>query len=150
MMYNLSVRFRTRYQTNTHVVVPEGPRSGKQLQPTRTSSRASRLICRAQSAKEDIPPPDLRKLAEVARLEITDEEVAAWTPQFQQITEWFAQLQELDLDGVEPAIRAGLEENVFREDVPVAFEGWSELLGDVPTEGGYLKVPKVLGGSPEE
>eukprot|EP00242_Pyramimonas_sp_CCMP2087_P007421 CAMPEP_0198211468 /NCGR_PEP_ID=MMETSP1445-20131203/24027_1 /TAXON_ID=36898 /ORGANISM="Pyramimonas sp., Strain CCMP2087" /LENGTH=84 /DNA_ID=CAMNT_0043885731 /DNA_START=302 /DNA_END=556 /DNA_ORIENTATION=- len=80
----------------------------------------------------------------MARLEITEAEIVAWTPQFQQITEWFAQLQELDLDGVEPAIRAGQAENFFREDTPVVFEGREGLLGSVPVEDGYLKVPKVL------
>eukprot|EP00959_Pyramimonas_sp_CCMP1952_P301585 6309799-Pyramimonas_sp.AAC.1 len=100
-MYISSVRFQTLHQTNARIVVPRGRQSGpwmhqphesektprgsegrdgppvdrKQLQPPMPSSRVSRLSCIMQSAKGDIPPPNLRELAEVARLSITDEEV---------------------------------------------------------------------------
>eukprot|EP00976_Prorocentrum_cordatum_P082497 1184839-Prorocentrum_minimum.AAC.1 len=39
------------------------------------------------------------------------------------LTRRFAQLKEIDTEGVEPAVRAGQEDNVFREDVPVTWEG---------------------------
>ena len=56
----------------------------------------------------------------------------------------FAQLQELDLDGVEPSIRAGQEENFFRDDVPIVCEGRCVQRGTVSVTDSFL-LGVVLG-----
>ena len=47
---------------------------------------------------------DVRKIAKLAHLEITDEEVALYTPQMNDIVAYVEQLNELDTETVEPAI----------------------------------------------
>ena len=46
---------------------------------------------------------DVRKVAKLAHLEITDEEVALYTPQMANIVEYVEQLNELDTETIEPA-----------------------------------------------
>ncbi|CAN0878057.1 Glutamyl-tRNA(Gln) amidotransferase subunit C, chloroplastic/mitochondrial [Linum grandiflorum] len=50
--------------------------------------------------------PDLRRLAETARISLTQQEVEELGPKIQQVIGWFGQLQGVDLNRVEPGIRA--------------------------------------------
>jgi Asp-tRNA(Asn)/Glu-tRNA(Gln) amidotransferase C subunit len=69
-----------------------------------------------------VQPPDVRKLAKMAQLEVTDAEVAEWGPKIERIVEWFGQLQQIDLEGVPPALRADVDDGDFlRDDVEVEF-----------------------------
>ena len=47
---------------------------------------------------------DVRKVAKLAHLEITEEEVALYTPQMANIVAYVEQLNELDTENIEPAI----------------------------------------------
>ena len=60
------------------------------------------------SHTQSIESPDVRKLAELAQLGITDEEEREWSEQIESIVAWFGQLQEVDVEGVEPAMRGGV------------------------------------------
>jgi aspartyl/glutamyl-tRNA(Asn/Gln) amidotransferase C subunit len=66
---------------------------------------------------------DLEKLAELSQLGITKSEAEAWRPKIADIIKWFDQLQQVDLEGVPPALRASLEkEDTLRQDDPSDFE----------------------------
>ena len=47
---------------------------------------------------------DVRKVATLAHLEITDEEVALYTPQMVEIVKYVEQLNELDTEDIEPML----------------------------------------------
>ncbi len=50
-------------------------------------------------------------------------QVKDWAPKIEGIVEWFGQLQEVDVEGVPPALRAEVEtENFLREDLPRQYE----------------------------
>lgn len=50
-------------------------------------------------------------------------QVKDWAPKIEGIVEWFGQLQEVDVEGVPPALRAEVEtENFLRADTPVQYE----------------------------
>ncbi|XVF35386.1 hypothetical protein REPUB_Repub18cG0141200 [Reevesia pubescens] len=68
------------------------------------------------------PPPDVARLAETARISLHPNEVDEFAPKIRQVIDWFGQLQVVDLDSVEPAIRADTEGDNLREDVPETFE----------------------------
>ena len=69
-----------------------------------------------------VAPPDVRRLAQMAHIEVTDQEVAEWGPKIESIVQWFGQLQNVDLEGVPPALRADVDgSNAFREDAPREF-----------------------------
>lgn len=66
---------------------------------------------------------DLEKLAELSQLGITKSEAEAWRPKIANIINWFDQLQQVDLEGVPPALRASLEkEDTLRQDDPSDFQ----------------------------
>lgn len=50
----------------------------------------------------------------MAHIAVTDEEVADWGPKIESIVEWFGQLQEVDVEGVPPALQADVEQGALR------------------------------------
>lgn len=60
--------------------------------------------------------PDVRKLAEMAQLGITDAQVEEWGPQIESIVGWFDQLQQIDVSDVAPAVRGVVDDDVGNED----------------------------------
>ncbi|KAK7379801.1 hypothetical protein VNO78_34321 [Psophocarpus tetragonolobus] len=91
-----------------------------------------------------LPPPDLPRLAKTAQISLTPNEVEEITPKIQQVIEWFGQLQGVDLESIEPSIRADTENNL-RENAPETFEHRDALIASVPSyEEPYIKVPRVL------
>ncbi|CAN5866174.1 Asp-tRNA(Asn)/Glu-tRNA(Gln) amidotransferase subunit GatC [soil metagenome] len=92
---------------------------------------------------------DVRKIAKLAHLEITDEEVALYTPQMNDIVAYIEQLNELDTESVEPAIGGltpeGEKTETSREDIPHASLGQKSALDEAPSAiEGHFQVPKVL------
>lgn len=92
---------------------------------------------------------DVRKIAKLARLEITDEEVEMYTPQMAGIVSYIEQLNELDTDGVEPMSGGFTDEGkataTIREDVPAGSLTNEEALSQAPAAAdGLFRVPKVL------
>ena len=92
---------------------------------------------------------DVRKIAQLAHLEITDEEVALYTPQMANIVEYVEQLNELDTENVEASLGGltaeGEATNTTRRDVPHESLGQSKALDQAPSAvGGPFQVPKVL------
>jgi aspartyl-tRNA(Asn)/glutamyl-tRNA(Gln) amidotransferase subunit C len=89
---------------------------------------------------------DIEKVALLARLQLTEAELATMTEQLAQIVGYVDQLAEVDTDGVEPMAHAVEVTNVFRDDAVVASLPREEALANAPhrDERGYL-VPAVLG-----
>jgi aspartyl-tRNA(Asn)/glutamyl-tRNA(Gln) amidotransferase subunit C len=95
--------------------------------------------------KED----DIIKIARLAHLEISKDEIALYTPQMASIVGYIEQLNELDTENIEPAIggltREGEATYTFREDVPQESLGQKLALDQAPTASeGHFRVPKVL------
>ena len=92
---------------------------------------------------------DVRKIAKLAHLEITEEEVALYTPQMANIVEYVEQLNELDTESIEPMLggltREGEATATIRADVPHESLGQKKALDQAPAKvGGHFQVPKVL------
>ena len=92
---------------------------------------------------------DVRKVAKLAHLEITDEEVAMYTPQMADIVKYVEQLNELNTDDVEPAIGGltaeGEETTASRDDIVRPSLGQKAALSQAPDPvEGHFRVPKVL------
>ena len=92
---------------------------------------------------------DVRHIAKLAHLEITDEEVETYTPQLADIVKYVEQLNELDTESVEPAIGGLTAEGemtlTLRDDVPVRSLDQKDALGEAPSAvAGHFQVPKVL------
>lgn len=91
---------------------------------------------------------DVRKLAMLARLELSDEEVRAIGPQLTSILGFVEKLSELDTDGVQPMTTALDVDNRFREDVLVPGLTNAQALQNAPAKDDqYFLVPPVLGSA---
>ena len=92
---------------------------------------------------------DVRKIAKLAHLEITDEEVAIYTPQMADIVKYIEQLNELETGAIEPMLGGLTDEGsstmTIREDIPGVSLGRNAALDQAPSAvAGYFQVPKVL------
>jgi aspartyl-tRNA(Asn)/glutamyl-tRNA(Gln) amidotransferase subunit C len=88
---------------------------------------------------------DVAHVAQLARLNLTAEETALFQSQLAEVLEHAARLQELNLDGVEPAAHAVPAFNVFRADEVRASLSQEEALRNAPrSANGLFIVPKVL------
>ena len=92
---------------------------------------------------------DVKKIAKLAHLEITDEEVALYTPQMANIVAYVEQLNELDTSNVEPMLggltKEGEATATVRADVPHESLGQKKALDQSPSAvSGHFQVPKVL------
>ena len=75
---------------------------------------------------------EVAAVAHLARLELTETELAAMTRQLSSIVDYVAQLQQLNLDGVEPMAHALAVQNVFRADEPTPSLPVDEALANAP------------------
>jgi aspartyl-tRNA(Asn)/glutamyl-tRNA(Gln) amidotransferase subunit C len=125
-------------------------RSGTRICSTssgKNSSSSERPTTTSTSTQEQLPRPDLRKLAELAKVSLTDDQIKDFQPKVDRVVDWFAQLQEVDLgdseikdfEVVDMAGRADL-----REDVPQEYENREALFSqNTEMEGDYFKLPKT-------
>jgi aspartyl-tRNA(Asn)/glutamyl-tRNA(Gln) amidotransferase subunit C len=87
----------------------------------------------------------VRKVANLARLELTPEEEEQFTTQLGDILDYFEQLSELDISGVPPTTRAIDVSNVTRADNLQSYPDREAILQSAPEqEGEFFKVPKIL------
>ncbi|XP_071703122.1 glutamyl-tRNA(Gln) amidotransferase subunit C, chloroplastic/mitochondrial-like [Rutidosis leptorrhynchoides] len=114
-------------------------------QSLRVKENRFRVGVRDYSVRSSLERPNVVRLAETARISLTPQEAEEFAPKIQQVVDWFGQLQEVDLQSIEPAIRADTEAGGFREDSPETFANREAIIAAVPCyEEPYIKVPKVL------
>ena len=88
---------------------------------------------------------DVGYAAKLARLNLTDEEVALFQQQLQQVLAYADKLREVDVSDVEAAAHAVPMFNVFREDAPRDWFTAEEALSNAPRHAnGLFIVPKVV------
>ncbi|MBT6730913.1 Asp-tRNA(Asn)/Glu-tRNA(Gln) amidotransferase subunit GatC [Candidatus Peregrinibacteria bacterium] len=63
-----------------------------------------------------LEPKDVRHIAKLARLSLSEEEVEKFSTELTSILDYLDNLQELDTDGVEPTAQVTGQHNSFRED----------------------------------
>lgn len=91
---------------------------------------------------------EVRYVAELANLRLSDEEVHRMSHDLGQILTYIEHLKELDTTSVEPmaqVLYSADETATLREDVPHNPLSNQEALANAPMSGaGYFKVPKVI------
>ena len=92
-----------------------------------------------------ISADDVRKVAQLARLELTGDTIATYTDQLERILDYVAHLERVDTEGVPPTTRAVEVVNVTRDDRVDPTTVREELLALAPErEGDFVRVPKIL------
>ena len=89
---------------------------------------------------------DVLRIAELARLELTADEVDLFTRQLAEILEYVEQIQAIDTTGVAPTSHV-MHRPLERRDEPHQTLSRPEALANAPdaaTESGLFKVPRVM------
>lgn len=98
---------------------------------------------------------ELETTASLAYLRLSDSEMSRFSESVDRMLEYFATMDTIDVDGLEPTTHALLSENKTRLDNPAPFTNCNnnrnnsnannELLNNVPeTEGRLISIPNIL------
>ena len=91
---------------------------------------------------------DVGYVAELARLELTDEEKAVFQPQLENIVKYVDKISEGDVSDVEPMMHGRTLVNAFREDVVGESLPTAEALANAPARvGDEFLLPKIVEGA---
>ena len=97
---------------------------------------------------EKIDQAQVRKVARLARLELTEVEITEFTGQLSAILDYMEKMNELDTENVQPLAHCLPITNCFREDCIKESLGTEKTLANAPqTDGNFFKVPKILDDS---
>ena len=95
----------------------------------------------------DLTRDDILKLARLARLDLTDEEIERFPKELTAILHYVEQLQSADVTGLEPTNQVTGLTNVTRKDEVIDY-GYApkELLKNVPAVlDDHIKVKRMIG-----
>ena len=91
-----------------------------------------------------ITEDQVKKVAELARLKLDNNEVKHHAKQIEKILDYINQLEKIDTNGIPSTTRAVEVVNVLRIDENNKFENRDELLNLAPArENDFFKVPKI-------
>lgn len=84
-------------------------------------------------------------IAKLAKLSLSDEEVEKYAKDLASIAEFIAELNEVDVSGVQPTAHVVDKNNVFRKDERKESFPREQILKNAPSkEAGCISVPKVV------
>ncbi len=92
-----------------------------------------------------IDEQQVRKVAKLSRLEMTDAEITEFTSHLSAVLEYVEKMNELDTSDVQPLAHSLPVNNCFREDVAKDSLGTDKTLANAPQQDGeFFIVPKIL------
>ncbi|MBW3041295.1 Asp-tRNA(Asn)/Glu-tRNA(Gln) amidotransferase subunit GatC [Prochlorococcus marinus] len=92
-----------------------------------------------------ISKSDVQKVAQLARLELPDDQIETYTSQLEEILSYVDQLQEIDTKNIPPTTRAVEVVNAMRDDLVEVNCSREDILNQAPQrEGDFFRVPKIL------
>ena len=88
---------------------------------------------------------EVKKVAQLARLQLNEDEINYHSEQLVKILEYIKQLEAIDTDNTPCTTRAIEVTNVFRKDQRKSCDYTEELLDLAPSrEDNFFKVPKII------
>jgi aspartyl-tRNA(Asn)/glutamyl-tRNA(Gln) amidotransferase subunit C len=100
----------------------------------------------SETGTERISAAEVAHVAKLARLAVTDDDIARYTVQLSGMLEHFADIDALDLSTVAPMTQPLPLMNVFRDDVVRPSISREEVLAVAPfAEDGRFRVPPMIG-----
>ncbi|MEX2532580.1 MAG: Asp-tRNA(Asn)/Glu-tRNA(Gln) amidotransferase subunit GatC [Nitriliruptoraceae bacterium] len=92
-----------------------------------------------------LPEEDVRHVARLARLFVTDDEVALFAPQLNAILGYAEQVAEVAADDVEPMVHPFAPADVARDDIPSPSLSRDAILAGAPAvEQMRFAVPRIV------
>jgi aspartyl-tRNA(Asn)/glutamyl-tRNA(Gln) amidotransferase subunit C len=96
----------------------------------------------------DFTRADVERIARLARLELTEQELSSITPQLSRVLAYAEQIQDVATSGVPPTSHTLEHAPAWRDDTPRPSLPRDEALSSAPEAdrtSGLFKVPRVLG-----
>ena len=94
---------------------------------------------------ERLSPEVVAHVAQLARLDLTEDELSLFTSQLADVLEHAADVEALELDDVPPTLHPLPLVNVLREDEVGPCLDRGEVLAMAPdAEGGRFRVPRIM------
>lgn len=88
---------------------------------------------------------DVKKAARLAQIAVTDDRLEPLASELDSIVNWIEQLNDVDIDGVEPMAGISNAETPMRPDVVTDGNKQADVLANAPrAEHGYFVVPKAI------
>ncbi|MCY3833042.1 MAG: Asp-tRNA(Asn)/Glu-tRNA(Gln) amidotransferase subunit GatC [Chloroflexi bacterium] len=98
-------------------------------------------------AESILSAEDVRAIADLARLELSEDDVALYQRQLSAILDYFQKLEELDTSRIDPTSTVLPTTNVMRADVAGAALSVDEAVANAPdSDGEQFRVRAVLDG----
>ena len=92
-----------------------------------------------------ISSDEVKKVAQLARLELNESEINQHAEQLEKILEYIKQLEKINTENVPCTTRAIEVVNVLRKDEKKNYENAEEILDLAPSrENKFFKVPKII------
>ena len=92
-----------------------------------------------------ISSDEVKKVAQLARLELNESEINQHAEQLEKILEYIKQLEKINTDNIPCTTRAIEVVNVLRKDENKNYENSEEILDLAPSrENKFFKVPKII------
>ena len=95
--------------------------------------------------RQQLTKKDVEHIAWLAHIELSEEEKALFTEQFNDILDYFKKIDEVDTEGVEPTYHVLDLENVSRRDKTEPSLPVEEALRNAPKkEKKFIKAPRIV------
>lgn len=92
-----------------------------------------------------VSPEQVRHIAKLARIAMSDAELERLVPELNNILGWVEQLGEVDTEGVEPLATVVDQKLRLRDDVVTDGNIRDKILANAPeAQHGFFAVPKVI------
>ena len=92
-----------------------------------------------------ISSDEVKKVAQLARLELNESEINQHAEQLEKILEYIKQLEKINTEDIPCTTRAIEVVNVLRKDEKRNYENSEEILDLAPSrENKFFKVPKII------
>jgi aspartyl-tRNA(Asn)/glutamyl-tRNA(Gln) amidotransferase subunit C len=102
-------------------------------------------VAPASRAPMSVDTKQVRHIAKLARIAMSDEEIERLVPEINNILGWVEQLGEVNTDGVEPLTAVIPNKLRLRDDAVTDGNKRDDILANAPVaEHGVFAVPKVI------
>ena len=102
-------------------------------------------MLRFKNMSKELSSKEVRHVAELARIGLSDEEVKKFEKQLSAILDFVGKLQEIDTSKTEPLSQTTGLKNIFREDLVSPSLAQEQVLSNAPaTFKGYFKTKPVF------
>tara|TARA_B100001250_G_C19722670_1_gene754559 strand:+ start:247 stop:552 length:306 start_codon:yes stop_codon:yes gene_type:complete len=93
----------------------------------------------------NISSKEVKKIAKLAKLKLTDDEITLYSSQMSQIINYISQLNEVDTSNIDPLSNVIDNNNVIREDkIKESLDKSISLKNAPQSDGEFILVPKII------